>query len=314
MKQYDFLKNEIRGRELEQFPLQWEDIFGRDAPLAVEVGCGNGEFLAAWAQNHPDWNFVGVELSLESMERILKRVHQLGLANVRAVRDDARFVLREFFANNSVKSVMMNFPDPWPKERHRHRRIVIPSFVRTLAAVLEPGGVYELVTDQEWYAGESAQLFRDSGYFDVHPVAENPHRSVTTKYERKWRAAGRSIFQLRAIKRKTAPVHRLLENPHMPHVIIDHSIDSKKIFALKNYLKKEDDWLFTVKEVFYNPENQAHLLRTVASDGDYHQSFFMIISPHPQGYIVKIDPVFQPYRTPAVKHAVWEVGKLLREV
>ncbi len=311
MKRYQFLKQEVRGREFTHYPLPWEEIFGRKAPLAVEIGCGNGEFLCAWAEANPQWNFVGVELSLESTERILKRVLQMNLPNVRVIRDDARFVLREFFPENSVEQVVMNFPDPWPKERHRHRRVVIPSFVQTLAAVLVPEGVYELVTDQQWYAEEAATMFRENGCFRVEPLVRNPHRPVSTKYERKWRAEGRSVYQLRAVKIKSATIKRLLENSEMPHVIVEKAIEEEKIFGLKDYLRKEADWLFTIKEVFFNPENRTYLLRTVASDGDYQQSFFILVSPHPRGYIVKIDPVFQPYRTPAVKNAVWEIGKLL---
>ncbi|RMF55102.1 MAG: tRNA (guanosine(46)-N7)-methyltransferase TrmB, partial [Calditrichaeota bacterium] len=132
-----YLGHELNPKEYQEYPLPWDRIFSSAGPLAVEIGFGNGEFLMNWARQQPDWNFVGVELSLASMERILKRIHQSGIRNVKPIHEDARFAIREFFPDNSIRHVMMNFPDPWFKERHKHRRLLNESFIRTLAAVLE---------------------------------------------------------------------------------------------------------------------------------------------------------------------------------
>lgn len=305
------LKYEIKGREQRQFPLNWPALFRREAPMAVEIGCGNGEFLVNWAASRPDWNFVGIEISLGSAARIQKRLQQAALTNVRVLRDDARFVLRELFPDGSVQHIMMNFPDPWPKERHRHRRVVIPPFIRTVAAVLAPDGRYELVTDQDWYAAEARQLFQESTLFRVAEIETNPARPVSTKYERKWREEGRQIYRLVAHKQRSAPITRIVESGDMPHYMIDQEITSRDIAALKGLTRQENGHLFVIKEIYFNQEQRTHLLRTVVSDDDYQQAFFILVSPHQKGFIVKIDPVFQPYRTPAVKMAVFEVGKQL---
>ena len=312
MKNTAILKYEISPREIDRYPVNWEKIFGRAAPLAVEVGCGNGEFLVNWARSCPDWNFLGIELSLASGERIQSRIYSQHLENVRTLRDDARFVLPELFADQSITQLVMNFPDPWPKERHRERRLINPSFIEILGAVLTPDGLFELYTDQEWYAGKARELFSSSSLFSAREVEINPQRTVSTKYERKWREQNRPIYRFQAIKSRNGELKRQLENNPMPHVYLQCEVTPHQIEALKGVTRKLDNQVYKIKEVFSSPEDQAYLLRTVTSDRDYVQNFFILVARHDQGYIVKIDSGYQPYRTPAVKMAVQEVGRLLQ--
>lgn len=312
MKNSDILKYEVNPREIDRYPVNWEKIFSRAAPLAVEVGCGNGEFLVNWARSYPDWNFLGIELSLASGERIQSRIFSQQLENIRILRDDARFVLPELFADQSISQVVMNFPDPWPKERHRDRRLITPSFIEILGAVLTLDGLFELYTDQEWYAGKARELFGSSYLFTAREVEINPQRTVSTKYERKWREQNRPIYRIQAKKCRNGQIKRLLENTIMPHVYLQCEVTPHQIAALKGVIRIQDDQVCKIKEVFSSPEDQAYLLRTVTSDRDYVQNFFILVARHDQGYIVKIDSGYQPYRTPAVKMAVQEVGRLLQ--
>jgi len=314
MKTAEIFKNELKPRRAEIYPLDWEEIYGRKAPLAVEIGCGNGEYLVAWAQFRPEWDFIGIDLSKISVERTLENIHRYQLKNVRVIHDDARFALRELFPNDSLHMVVSNFPDPWPKERHRHRRTVVPSFIQTLSAVLESGGIFELTSDQDWYVNEAAALFRESNLFRVGDIEKNPRRPFSTKYEKKWRTRQRDIYRLRVSKIHSTPITRLLENQEMPHFIIEKKhIPSPKIFQLKGVSEKGKGNMFVIKEVFATQDRQAYLLRTVATDMDYHQSFYLIVAPHQQGYIVKLDATIQPYRTPGVKAAVRKIGEMLQQ-
>ncbi len=136
----EFAKYLIEPRLFAGLPPDWRWVFGREAPLVVEIGFGNGEFLAEEAANHPEFDYVGFELSLTCIEKAGRKFHAAGLGNVRVVRLDGRFGLRELFADESVREVIVNFPCPWPKARHAERRLVNEGFARTLAAVLEPGG------------------------------------------------------------------------------------------------------------------------------------------------------------------------------
>jgi tRNA (guanine-N7-)-methyltransferase len=311
MKNSAILKYEVNPREYDYYPVHWEKIFKRAAPLAVEVGCGNGEYLVSWARSRPEWNFLGIELSLASGERIQSRIFSQQLDNIRFLRDDARFVLPELFPDQSIGQVVMNFPDPWPKEKHRERRLITPSFIDSLGGVLVLDGSFELYTDQEGYALKAQELFNSSSLFTAGEVEINPQREVSTKYERKWREQYRHIYRFQAKKSRNTKIRRLLENTTMPHVYLPREVSLTEIKLLKGLTRIQDDQVCKIKEVFSSPENQAYLLRTVTSDRDYVQNFFILVARQEQGYIVKIDSGYQPYRTPAVKMAVQEVGRLL---
>ncbi len=310
---HQVLKYEIFPRQAEHFPLNWEHHFQRSAPLFVEIGFGNGEFLVQWARQHPEGNFVGFEIAIESMERAQKLIHSYQLSNVRVIREEARWGLQEFFADNSIRHVMMNFPDPWPKKRHQERRAINQSFATILAAVLEPGGKFELVTDQHWYAEAAHSIFQESTHFTVFPIEVNPPRPVQTKYERKWRRLGRTIYRLQAQKISSATITRkILEEP-MPHKIIQSAIQIEQILQLHNFQKEANGQFFIVKEVYMDPDQKHFLLKTIAKDDDFMQKYFIIITPHRDGWIVKLDTVTQPYRTRAVKFSVYQIGQFLEQ-
>ncbi|RKX51321.1 MAG: tRNA (guanosine(46)-N7)-methyltransferase TrmB, partial [Thermotoga sp.] len=119
----EYLKYEIKPRYEENFPLDWEKFFRRRGKLFVEIGFGNGEFLVEMARRYPEKNFVGFELSITSMVKVQRKIHDFKLENVRVVMEDGRFALREFFGDESVETVVTNFPCPWPKKAHKERRI-----------------------------------------------------------------------------------------------------------------------------------------------------------------------------------------------
>lgn len=302
----------VPAREFEQYPLPWGDIFHRKTPFAVEIGFGNGDFLIEWARRQPQWNFIGIELSMESLVKLQKRLHQKKITNIRSIRDDARFALREFFPENFLRYVIMNFPDPWPKDRHKSHRLLDEDFTRILAAVLEERGVYELVTDQQWYAEHAAALFQASPYFEAAPTEENPPRPATTKYEQKWRGLGRSSYRVLAWKVQTATINRLLEDVSMPHVFVEKEIKTEQIKKLTGLEHIEGDTLFIIKATFADFDNQRFLIRTVAKDGSHTQGFYIVVNRHEEKrWLVKLDPILQPYRTPAVKMAVRKIGEIL---
>ena len=311
MRNARILKFDYDPRQSLNFPLNWDEVFNRKTSLAVEVGCGNGEFLVEWAKSCPDWNFIGIELSLASGERLLSRVDQNQLQNVRLIRDDARFVLRELFPNEGVAQVILNYPDPWPKEKHKSRRLIDLGFVENLSMILAKDGIFDLFTDQKWYAEEAVMVFRDSGAFKISNIRYNPERNTSTKYERKWKELQRHIYHFRAKKQKFFDVRRILENMDMPHYFVERQISSEQVYKLNDLQRSEDKRVFKVKEIFEKSDQHVFLIRMVAIDEGYLQKFFILVAPHERGFIVKIDTGFQPYRTPAVKWAVEEIGRLL---
>jgi len=123
-----------------QHPLDFRALFGRDAPVVVEVGFGMGETTARIAQENPGVDYLGIEVHAPGVGSLLRQVEALGLANVRVVSHDAVEVLRDMVPPSSLAGVHVFFPDPWPKKRHHKRRLVQPAFAALAASRLAPGG------------------------------------------------------------------------------------------------------------------------------------------------------------------------------
>ena len=131
--------------------LAFGTLFGRSAPVVVEIGFGNGEQLLHAAIHEPEKDFVGIEVHGPGVGRLLNAAAAEGLGNLRVFQHDAVEVLRDAIAPASLAQVRIYFPDPWHKKRHHKRRLVQPDFVALLCDRLAPGGVLHLATDWENY-------------------------------------------------------------------------------------------------------------------------------------------------------------------
>ncbi|MGB0865322.1 MAG: tRNA (guanosine(46)-N7)-methyltransferase TrmB, partial [Granulosicoccaceae bacterium] len=133
-------------------PIDPVALFGRDAPLWVEVGIGNGDALVAMAAAHPEKNFLGIEVHRAGVGHCLFEVNRLGLNNVRLIEQDAIEVLNQRLPEACVDRFLLFFPDPWHKKRHKKRRIVSAVFAQTVSRLLQDNGIWHLATDWEDYA------------------------------------------------------------------------------------------------------------------------------------------------------------------
>ncbi len=127
-------------------------VFGRDAPLVVEIGFGMGETTARIAAADPARDFLGIEVYPAGVGSLLARIEAAGLRNLRIVQHDAVEVIRDMIAPGTLAGVHVWFPDPWPKKRHHKRRLIQPPFVALLASRLAPGGYLHCATDWDPYA------------------------------------------------------------------------------------------------------------------------------------------------------------------
>jgi tRNA (guanine-N7-)-methyltransferase len=139
--------------------------FGRTAPVEVELGAGDGSFLLAHAAAHPDRNFLGVERLLGRLRKIDRKGRRRGLANLRALRLEAGYVLEWMIPAGSLHALHVYFPDPWPKRRHWKRRLVDTRFVGLAAAALAPGGTVFVRTDDPTYFAQMTEVFDGSARF-----------------------------------------------------------------------------------------------------------------------------------------------------
>jgi tRNA (guanine-N7-)-methyltransferase len=176
----------------------WRQIFGNDNPLALEIGCGMGDFVTQVAQLHPDWNFVAIDYYNKGCLKTCKRIDDLELNNVRVVRDEARGFMVRCIPPESLQAVVINCPDPWPKMRHRKRRLVNGEFVAFLADFMLPGGDFHFATDFDDYGEDVARMMPGiAGFKNV--LAPDLYRHTReqyplSKYMKKFMAEGKRIY------------------------------------------------------------------------------------------------------------------------
>jgi tRNA (guanine-N7-)-methyltransferase len=139
--------------------LDFAAVFGRAAPVILEIGFGMGETTAAIAAANPQHDFVGLEVHGPGVGALLNRVEGAGLTNLRVIQHDAVEVVAQMIPRASLRGIHVYFPDPWPKKRHHKRRLLQPSFVHELAQRLAPGGYAHAATDWEEYGQEILATF-----------------------------------------------------------------------------------------------------------------------------------------------------------
>ncbi|BDV41645.1 tRNA (guanine-N(7)-)-methyltransferase [Geotalea uraniireducens] len=147
----------LRGEELPD-PADWPAIFGNDHPLALEIGCGIGDFIARTAAEQPATNFIAIDFYNKGCYKTARRLEKHGLTNVRVLREEARQFIATRIPRESLNAVYINCPDPWPKKRHRKRRLVNRQFVEFLRDYLVPGGDFYFATDFVDYGLDVADL------------------------------------------------------------------------------------------------------------------------------------------------------------
>ena len=189
-------------------PLNFEEVFGRKAPVVFEIGCGMGETTAAIAQAHPEVNFLGCEVFVAGVGALSKRIKVMELKNVRIIRHDAVDVIEHMIPPESLDGVHIYFPDPWRKARHHKRRLVAQPFIGKLCTRIRQGGYIHCATDWQNYAEQmldvlshepALQDWKGEGYCPIqgNPLCERPR----TKFQARGENLGHGIWDLVYIKR-----------------------------------------------------------------------------------------------------------------
>lgn len=148
----------VYGIEFKEQLLRPAALFGRAAPLVLEIGSGMGETTASIAKNRPDTDFIAVEVHSPGIGSLLKLIEKEQLKNVRVLRHDALEVLEKMIPDGALAGIHLFFPDPWPKKRHHKRRLVQQAFAALAARKLAPGGYLHAATDWEDYASQMVEV------------------------------------------------------------------------------------------------------------------------------------------------------------
>lgn len=172
--------------------LDLAQIFGRVAPLEVDLGCGDGTFLATLAREHSARNFLGVDRTPRRVRAACRKIGDAQLPNARVLRADNWEALRTFLAPQSVEVCHLLFSDPWPKRRHHERRVFSEEFLHAVAEALIPGGLLRVATDHAEYFAAMQRIWPRVAQFEVCPH-DGGETGFSTTFEERFRASGARI-------------------------------------------------------------------------------------------------------------------------
>lgn len=180
-------------------------LFGNDHPIELEIGCGKGAFLLRQAKTHPERNYLGIEWANQFYKFAADRMARWGLSNVRVMRSDAKpFVMRQL-PDSSLAALHVYHPDPWPKRRHRQRRLLQADFAEAAARVLVPGGRFAVQSDHAEYFCQMQSVMLSRVEFSFVSFEDEEFgatgEGLKTNFEIKYVREGRPIYRLAVRKR-----------------------------------------------------------------------------------------------------------------
>lgn len=186
---------------VEDLPRPWSTaaLFGREAPLEIEVGSGKGLFMASAASAYPQHNFLGIEVAKKYARFAASKLAKRELTSAKMMAGDALPVFQDFLPDNSLAAVHVYFPDPWWKARHKKRRVLNEQFLRNVERVLVPGGTLHFWTDVEEYFQTTLalvpQVTKLTGPHDVAELAPEHDLDYRTHFERRMRLHGEAVYR-----------------------------------------------------------------------------------------------------------------------
>ncbi|PLS14890.1 tRNA (guanosine(46)-N7)-methyltransferase TrmB [Bacillus sp. M6-12] len=188
-------------REPEQQKGKWQEVFGNNNPLYIEVGTGKGRFITEMAKAYPDVNFLGIELHKSVIISALDLLIEVDLPNVKLLNVNAND-LRNFFNKGEVSRVYLNFSDPWPKTRHEKRRLTYKTFLSTYQDILPGNGEIHFKTDNQGLFEYSLMSMSQYG-MQFKFISLDLHNSeyegnIMTEYEEKFSQKGNRIYRMEA--------------------------------------------------------------------------------------------------------------------
>jgi tRNA (guanine-N7-)-methyltransferase len=193
------------GLDFNAAPLDLDAVFGRSAPRCLEIGFGTGEVIGSLAQAHPEIDYLGIEVHRPGVGQLLLRAEKLGLTNLRVICHDAVEVLATQICVSSCDEILVFFPDPWHKKRHRKRRLIEPRFAHRLAQALRPDGILRLATDWQDYAEQMLEVCNAEGQLvplgEDRGFAARPGFRPATRFERRGERLGHGVWDLAYCKR-----------------------------------------------------------------------------------------------------------------
>ena len=300
------------------WPANWAEIFGRDAALLIEIGFGGGHFLVDLAQKRPHTNVLGVEISLPALDRAQRKVKTAALTNVRLLQSDARYLLQALCGPESIAEAYINFPDPWPKARQLHRRLINLDFLHLLATRMVPGGLLEIATDHADYALAITEALEATPYFHSRLsttfVTEDNER-LRTKYEQIGLDEGRICHYYKWARREE-PVLNSFPIPKeypMPHVVLYSPLSLDAIQTqYGRWQVSANDCHVSFMELFRAHEGDVLFVETYIKEEPVAQRLGLVIRQRePGNFVIALHELGFPRPTLGVQHAIGQLATWL---
>ena len=180
---------------------RWQEIFGNDHPIHIEVGSGKGAFVSGMAKANPEINYIGIDIQKSVLSYALDKVLATDVPNIKLLWVDGSD-LTDYFEDGEIDRLYLNFSDPWPKKRHEKRRLTYQSFLATYQQILPENGEIHFKTDNRGLFEYSLVSFSQYGmklkgvWLDLH--ASNFEDNVLTEYEQKFANKGQVIYRVEA--------------------------------------------------------------------------------------------------------------------
>jgi tRNA (guanine-N7-)-methyltransferase len=296
------------------WPTDWSALFGAERPLIVEIGFGYGAFLTHLARQNPEANVIGLEVASKCLTAGENAVKRQKLSNVRIIHSTAETALHHLFQPTTISEVHINFPDPWFKTKHGHRRLMQRDTLDAIVNRLQLGGMLYLATDIVEYAEMSAELLAQTPGLDNTlntPWANSMPGRTVTKYENKAQQEGRDCYYF-AYRRNTisAPFIPIAEELAMPHIVFNSPLSLDEI--LSNFSNSEHTVGDTHISILNGYRGRSVLLFEVyVNEPTIDQRVALILSQRPEAneYTLKLGVIGHPRPTPGVHHAAAILGE-----
>lgn len=204
--------SEAQLKKVGSFPA----LFDNDRPLVLEIGCGIGDFIIQLADRSPELNFIAIDIFNQGCRQTCSRVDASGLANIRVLRSEARYLLHHHLGKDSLQAIYINCPDPWPKKRHRKRRLLNHDFLNLALYCLKPDGELNFTTDFSDYGESAGELLAgDERLHNLHsaPFTHDLGDYPISKYMRRFLELGQPIYfcryrKCRGVQIETPQLHK----------------------------------------------------------------------------------------------------------
>lgn len=253
-----------------QDPVNWKEIFGNDNPVELEIGFGNGEYLAKLSEERPEINFVGFEEYCHRIHRTLRKLSRNTSQNARIFRMDIRPALNYLFAPNSLQYIHCLYPPPWPKKSDIKHRLFTSDFLKLVNSRLILGGVLKIVTDHYPYMVWIQENIEGTGFSkEFKKIAA----SYDTKFEKKWVGTGQKEFYELLLTKKDPIDVPVKKEMMLKHYILDHF--SADEFHMQDY--SESNMAIVFKDILYDQKRRIAMIQVLVTDEHIFQNIRVVV-------------------------------------